>query len=395
MAILGTQDLDPYTSNYNSIHYTSNMPKAPKKGAMSQRKVRFSEEELNMLADTLAENEDIVFVADLRRLAQLKKKEIWEEVAQKVSAVGTTPRTVKEFKKHWDDLRLRVRNILSANRSQGLATGIGPNSPIKMTRWDETCASTIGMEAIERVGDMERGAPSSADGGSDSDSDAQDSAAQATTPLKNARGRENTNRPSTSKGPGKAHQPLKAKAPQDAKALGRQRASTTATVLTTGVSTAEEPVADGALSAANSSVGEAAATAPLSDDKEQTHGEVCVLEDDVSSELHGTPSPRLSPQLTQIITPTGTTHEQSGGESGPECWSPTEDKPELGPLPDAPSTSTGVRDGEWRMAQMEKQQEELIGLVRQYVSDGALTRQVGRENTAAMKDAIESSTTRI
>ncbi|XP_069486223.1 myb-related transcription factor, partner of profilin-like [Ambystoma mexicanum] len=351
------------------------MPKAIKKGASRQRKERFSEDELNMLADTLAENADVVFASDLKRAAQLKKKEVWELVGHRVSVVGTTPRTVKDLKKRWDHLRLLVRNILSANQSQGLATGGGSNSLIKLSRWEETCASTIGRESIDEVADMERGASSSADGGRDTDSDAEDSAAPATTPSKRARSREDTNRLSTSKGTGKAHQPSRTKAPQDGREQGHQRTATAPTVPTPVQSAAVEPVADGSLSAANSSVGEAAATAPQSGDEELSQGEVCVPEEDNRSlEVAATPSPGQTPQYTPISTPHGNLHVQPGGEAEPEAWNPTEDPPELGPLPNVPSTSTGVRDGEFRMAQMEARQQELAGLVKQYVSDGDVTR---------------------
>ncbi|XP_069468402.1 myb-related transcription factor, partner of profilin-like [Ambystoma mexicanum] len=321
------------------------MPKAVKEGASRQRKERFSEGELTILADSLAENAEVVFANDLKRAAQLKTKEIWELVAQKVSAVGNTPCTVKGVRKCWDDLRLRVRHILSANRSQGLANGGGSSSLIKLSHWEETCASTIGIELIEGVGEMEHGATSSTDGGSDPDSEAWDSTVQATTLRKKSRGREEGNRPSTSKGPCKAQLPQKAKAPQDAKSLGRLSATATAAVPTTAASIAQEPVADGALSAVNSSVREAAATSlPLwgggshstPDDEVQSQGQVCVPVENVSSDLHGTSSPPSSPQITSISTTNDSTQEQSGGEPGrwsptedPERWSPTEDPLDL------------------------------------------------------------------
>ncbi|XP_069468413.1 nuclear apoptosis-inducing factor 1-like [Ambystoma mexicanum] len=140
------------------------MPKAPKKGSAHLRKERFSQEELQMLVDTLHEHTGTVFSSNMRREAVLRKKEIWALVCQKVSAVGNTPRTVKDCRKRWDDLRLRVQNILSANRAQPLETGGGPGSPIKLTPWEETCASQIGAESIEGVGEMECGATSSTDG---------------------------------------------------------------------------------------------------------------------------------------------------------------------------------------------------------------------------------------
>ncbi|XP_069494610.1 uncharacterized protein [Ambystoma mexicanum] len=211
------------------------------------------------------------------------------------------PRTVKDVKKRWDDLRLRVHNILSANWSQGLATGSGSNTPIKLSRWEETCTSTIGIESIEGVGEMECGASSSADVGRDTNSDAEDSAAQATTPTKRARSREDTNRPSISKGTGKAHQQPRTKAPLNGRKQGRHRSATTPTVPTPVESSTVEPVADGTLSVATSLVGEAAATAPQSGDEVLSQGEVCVPEEDNRfMEFAGTPSPTQAHQHTPI-----------------------------------------------------------------------------------------------
>ncbi|XP_069479931.1 myb-related transcription factor, partner of profilin-like [Ambystoma mexicanum] len=143
------------------------MPKAPKKTADRLRKQRFSPDELQIMVDTLEEHADIVFSGDMQREPVLRKKNIWALVAQRVSAVGSTPRIPKDCRKWWDDLRLRVQSILSANCSQAQETGGGPSSPMKLMPWEETCAGLIGQESIEGVGNMECGAPSSSDGGSE------------------------------------------------------------------------------------------------------------------------------------------------------------------------------------------------------------------------------------
>ncbi|XP_069502722.1 nuclear apoptosis-inducing factor 1-like [Ambystoma mexicanum] len=142
------------------------MPKALKKTADRQRKEKFSNEELVILTTTLAANAEVVFVNDMRREALLKKKAIWAEVAQKVNAVGTTTRSVKDCRKRWDDLRVHVRNILSVNCNMAMGTGGGAESPLKLKEWEEICASTIGVESIEGVGDMELGMAILSDGGS-------------------------------------------------------------------------------------------------------------------------------------------------------------------------------------------------------------------------------------
>ncbi|XP_069465126.1 vomeronasal type-2 receptor 26-like [Ambystoma mexicanum] len=64
-------------------HTTDKMSKSTQKGTARLRKPRIKDEELNMLADTLVANADVVSCSDLRRPAQLKKKAIWEEVGRK------------------------------------------------------------------------------------------------------------------------------------------------------------------------------------------------------------------------------------------------------------------------------------------------------------------------
>ncbi|XP_069476376.1 myb-related transcription factor, partner of profilin-like [Ambystoma mexicanum] len=116
------------------------MPQSTLKGTPHLRKQRFCDEELIMLVDTLAQHADVVFSTDLRRATQMRKKKIWEEVAQKVSAVGTTTCNTKECRKRWDDLRLRVRNMLTANRQQAQATGSEPSTAIKLPQWEAKTA---------------------------------------------------------------------------------------------------------------------------------------------------------------------------------------------------------------------------------------------------------------
>ncbi|XP_069481436.1 myb-related transcription factor, partner of profilin-like [Ambystoma mexicanum] len=148
------------------------MPKVVKKACDRQRQDRFSREELTMLAETLQDNAAVVFSTQMSRMAIAKKKAIWSLVAQRVSAVGSVPRNTQQCRKRWDDLRLRIRSILSANRNLGTATGGGCDSPIKLQAWEEICASTIGMESIQGGGGMERGVPTSGDAAASSDSEA-------------------------------------------------------------------------------------------------------------------------------------------------------------------------------------------------------------------------------
>ncbi|XP_069492391.1 nuclear apoptosis-inducing factor 1-like [Ambystoma mexicanum] len=305
------------------------MPKALKKGAAHLRKECFSEEELNMLSDTLAENGDVVFSTDMRRPALLRKKEIWAEEARKVSAAGTTPRMVKDVQKRWDDLRQRVRNILAANRTQ-------------------------------------------------SDSDDKDPREKPATPVKKSRGMEGANRPSTSRGrvtTGPHHKP---NTPQDPTAPLCNRSTPTAP---TPATTTQEPVAEGTVSTASNTVGESAATAAVSDDKEHTA-------------TPGTPTatgPLQSPHLSLPSIHNTSGHELSAVESWPGSFSPTGCMHEAPTMLHAPSTSASVRDRQEGNTVVQQRQEELTGLVTQHIIESGQAREEFRECAVSLKAAIEST----
>ncbi|XP_069498846.1 myb-related transcription factor, partner of profilin-like [Ambystoma mexicanum] len=358
------------------------MPKALKKGAARLRKERFSEEELSMLADTLAENRDVVFSNDMRRPAMMRKKEVWAWVARKVSAVGTTPRTVKDVQKCWDDLRLRVHNIISANRSQGMATCGGAASPIKMTRWEETCSSTIGMEAIEGVGDMERGALSSADAGTQSESEDQDPREEAATPAKKSRGMEGANRPSTSRGRG---QPGLLRMPNTTQEPTAQMCIRDTTTAPTPATSTQEPVAEGTVSTASSTVRETAATAALSDDEQHTP----------TPETPTATGPQQSPQLSPPSNQYASSHELSAVKSWPGSFTPTGACMRPPTILHAPSTSASVRDRQEGIRVIQQCQEELKGLVTQHIHESGQAWEDFRDCAASLKAAIESTSANI
>ncbi|XP_069463377.1 myb-related transcription factor, partner of profilin-like [Ambystoma mexicanum] len=319
------------------------MPKAIKKGAARQRKERFSNEELIMLSDTLTANAEVVFANDMRRPTLIKKKEIWAEVARKVSAVGSTPRTVKDVRKRWDELCLRVCSIQAANWSLAMGTGGGGGSPIKLQESEETCASTIGVESIEGVGRMERGVPSSSGGGSQSDSEEQDTATQAPPPKKQARGMEAGTMAST----------LRAKPTKPPMSPRRESPPDVIAAPTPAIPPTHDPPAEGTLSATNSSTGKAAATAPMSD----------VEDTCITAIEHHTPSPQQSNQPS--------------------------------PRPTSHIDTVQRRHRGHDMAIIRQHQEDITALVGQHVGDAASAREECREHARGIRQAIEACTNRI
>ncbi|XP_069460566.1 myb-related transcription factor, partner of profilin-like [Ambystoma mexicanum] len=238
------------------------MSKATRKSTPRMRKKHFSDKELNMLVNMLAGHADEVFANNLKREAQMRKKQIWEEVARKVTVVGNTTRMVNDCKKRWDDLLLRVRNILAANHREAMATGGRDHSLTKLMRLEEMCSTMINMESIEGFGEMETGVLTSGDGGTDAESEGQESAPKASTSSRGSRARQEGTAPSTSRAtptPRVQHRPA-------VQATPTQKETTPADdTAPMESSTPAEAEGDGMQSVATSSIGEVAAIAHLSD----------------------------------------------------------------------------------------------------------------------------------
>nr|AAZ94881.1 tumorhead-B [Xenopus laevis] len=77
------------------------------------RKMRFSDEELNVLVQEVHDNMSQLFGELSVRTPTAVKNKIWEGIVTKVNAVGVTTRTVSEIKKRWHDLRRRTKMKLS------------------------------------------------------------------------------------------------------------------------------------------------------------------------------------------------------------------------------------------------------------------------------------------
>ncbi|XP_069502395.1 nuclear apoptosis-inducing factor 1-like [Ambystoma mexicanum] len=315
------------------------MSKATRKSIPRLRKNRFSDEEINMLVDTLAAHAEDINTHNLKREAQQRNEEMWEEVARKVSAVGTTPRTVKDCKKRWDDLRLRVRNILASNRREAIATGI----------------------------------------------DGEDGSEETATRASTSRAKTTATAKTTS---GAASQPTP-KARASAQAMSAHEGPTTTPETgTTELVTPAEGKASGTHSSETSSVGEAAATAPLSDieigaeeyvDKEGLMHVACPH----------TPSPLSTPQPHTQATPSSTIADPALHSS--DLSTTPEASPANAHAVAAPSTSAAPTDLEARLSRVEARQVSMLELVQQCVTEGEDTRREIAQAIAGNTAAINAS----
>ncbi|XP_069466610.1 myb-related transcription factor, partner of profilin-like [Ambystoma mexicanum] len=345
---------------------TLRMSKATRKTTPRLQKQRFSDAELNMLVDTIAAHADLMKSHDMKREVQQKKKDIWQEVARKVSAVETTSRTVRDCCKRWDDLRLWVRNIMSSNRRAVMAKGGGPHSPAKMMPWEETARSFIDPELIEGFREIEMGVTSSPEGGTDEEDARQ----------------ENTARASTS------HQ--KKRTTTTTTSMADKQATPTGSVpdrVETQPTTPAASVPD---------IHQTQQPTPTPVGGESLHAPASTEDDlDGNVDLEGvtevtcppSPSPRSTTQPHIEPSPTYSSGDPCLHDS--DLSTIEEDSTQnAGPVSAPPTTPAPTNTLESCLSRVEAQQEAMLDLLRQYIADG-------EESRRGIATAIEGTTAAI
>ncbi|XP_069491126.1 uncharacterized protein [Ambystoma mexicanum] len=350
------------------------MPKAVKKTAERQRKEKFSNEELMMLTETLAANANVVFSNDMQRETILKKKAIWAEAANKVSAVGTTTRTVKDCRKRWDDLWLCVRNMLTVNRNLAMGTGESGESPLKLREWEEICASTIGVESIAGVGEMEHGVATSSDGGSQTETENTRTVTPAPPSTKKPRRDATGDTATTSRVTGRSVHQQRDKGSRSTSST-QPEAMPAAIVAPTAVcSSACEISMEGTHSAATSS-----------DEDEAL---------DIVDRSH-TPSPTRSIEASPRLSSGSGSPGASATHTLEGAWCPQVSSPDASGMDQGAAVIPPARSTQHDLAPISKRQAEITGLVGQHVAESARLREDLSMFARQTREGMEACTNRI
>ncbi|XP_043936772.1 myb-related transcription factor, partner of profilin-like [Protopterus annectens] len=78
-----------------------------------KRERKFAEEEINILVSEVTRNEHQLFGRGRIGLTQQERDRIWEAISHKMEAITKVPRTVKQLKRRWDDLKRRQQEKLA------------------------------------------------------------------------------------------------------------------------------------------------------------------------------------------------------------------------------------------------------------------------------------------
>lgn len=106
-------------------------------GGAGKRKSRFSGAELEVLVSEVTRCEGELF-GPAGRLRRRERERIWAGILERVNAVSRVPRTLREVKKRWDDLKrrnggkladARFRSWLPSSRGSSVLGGPSQLSP--------------------------------------------------------------------------------------------------------------------------------------------------------------------------------------------------------------------------------------------------------------------------
>ncbi|KAM7165388.1 uncharacterized protein RBU57_008830 [Macrochelys suwanniensis] len=116
----------------------------PRNMTERKRKPKFSKEELDILVTEVTRNEAMLFGRETMRLSHADRDKIWEGIARKITSASQVPRSVKDIKHRWDDMKRRTKDKLAfMQRSLSSPGSTGRPSAIVLTAHERAIESTL------------------------------------------------------------------------------------------------------------------------------------------------------------------------------------------------------------------------------------------------------------
>ncbi|XP_041497204.1 PR domain-containing protein 11 isoform X4 [Microtus oregoni] len=112
--------------------------------AERKRKPKFSKEELDILVTEVTRHEAVLFGRETMRLSHADRDKIWEGIARKVTSISQVPRSVKDIKHRWDDMKRRTKDKLAFMQQSLSGPGAGGHAhPIMLTVHERVIESAL------------------------------------------------------------------------------------------------------------------------------------------------------------------------------------------------------------------------------------------------------------
>ncbi|XP_021119961.1 PR domain-containing protein 11 isoform X3 [Heterocephalus glaber] len=112
--------------------------------AERKRKPKFSKAELDILVTEVTRHEAVLFGRETMRLSHADRDEIWEGIARKITSISQVPRSVKDIKHRWDDMKRRTKDKLAFMQQSLSGPGAGGRPPaIELTAHERAIESAL------------------------------------------------------------------------------------------------------------------------------------------------------------------------------------------------------------------------------------------------------------
>ncbi|KAJ1122114.1 hypothetical protein NDU88_000618 [Pleurodeles waltl] len=117
------------------------------------RHPRFSDPELRVMVEEIVRVEPQLFGAQVQHTTIARKMELWQRIVDRVNAVGQHPRNRDDIRKRWNDLRGKVRSMVSRHNIAVQKNGGGaPPTPPEFTAWEEEGLHILHPDDLAGVG---------------------------------------------------------------------------------------------------------------------------------------------------------------------------------------------------------------------------------------------------
>ncbi|KAJ1097334.1 hypothetical protein NDU88_002458 [Pleurodeles waltl] len=105
------------------------------------------------MVEEIVRVEPQLFGAQVQHTTIARKMELWSRIVDRVNAVGQHPRNRDDIRKRWNDLRGKVRSMVSRHNIAVQRTGGGPPpTPPEFTVWEEEVLHILHPEGLAGVG---------------------------------------------------------------------------------------------------------------------------------------------------------------------------------------------------------------------------------------------------
>ncbi|XP_068094205.1 t-SNARE domain-containing protein 1 isoform X2 [Hyperolius riggenbachi] len=101
-----------------------------------KRKEKFSPLELEILVAEVTKHHSKLYGSERVNLSQPARERIWLDIAQKINAVARSPRTTRDLRRRWDDMKRRTKEKLAIIKRTVVTSGLSRSPSMHDTNSD-------------------------------------------------------------------------------------------------------------------------------------------------------------------------------------------------------------------------------------------------------------------